>query len=155
MKIQRVTSDNKKREFQVKTRRGIYSFPYSRLDLKPSRDNPVTEVFPDRELGNEGFTYRLLSGDENTIHMDAVLEVNEDSAYLADALLYKLTVEARRRADKSPAGHRELARRLGTSTSQLYRLLDTTNYHKSVRQMIELLYALDCEVDFVFKERRA
>ena len=155
MKIQRVTSDNKKREFQVKTRRGIYSFPYSRLDLKPSRDNPVTEVFPDRELGNEGFTYRLLSGDENTIHMDAVLEVNEDAAYLADALLYKLTVEARRRADKSPAGHRELARRLGTSTSQLYRLLDTTNYHKSVRQMIELLYALDCEVDFVFKERRA
>ena len=155
MKIQRVTSDNKKREFQVKTRRGIYSFPYSRLDLKPSRDNPVTEVFPDRELGNEGFTYRLLSGDENTIHMDAVLEVNEDPGYLADALLYKLTVEARRRADKSPAGPRELARRLGTSTSQLYRLLDTTNYHKSVRQMIELLYALDCEVDFVFKERRA
>ena len=155
MKIQSVSNNNKRREFEVKTRRGVYSFPYSRLDLRPSRDNPVAEVSVDRELGNEGFTYKLMSGDEASIHVDAVLDFNEDPAYLTDALLYRLTVEARRFMDQSPLGTRELTRRLGTSTSQLYRLLDPTNYRKSVRQMIELLHALDCEVDFVIRRRRA
>jgi hypothetical protein len=155
MKIQSVSNNKKRREFEVKTRKGVYSFPYSRLELKPCRENPVTEVFVDRELGNEGFTYKLSSGEGASIHVDAVLDFNEDPAYLTDALLYKLTVEARRRMDQSPLGTRELTRRLGTSTSQLYRLLDPTNYRKSVRQMIELLHALDCEVDFVVRQRRA
>lgn len=155
MKIQNVSANNKRREFQLKTRRGIYSFPYSRLELKPSRENPITEVSVDPELGNEGFTYKLLSGDEGSIHMDAVLDFNEDPSYLTDLLLYNLTAEALRHMDKSQIGTRELTRRLGTSTSQLYRLLDTTNYRKSVRQMIELLHALDCEVDFIVKKRRA
>ena len=155
MKIQSVSPNNRKREFQVKTRRGVYSFPYSRLDLRPSRDNPITQVSVDRELGNEGFTYKLLSGDEASVHVDAVLDFNEDPSYVADTLLYKLTVEARRRLDKSGVGTRELTRCLGTSTSQLYRLLDTTNYRKSFHQMIQLFHALDCEVDFVVKEERA
>ena len=37
----------------------------------------------------------------------------------------------------------------------LYRLLDTTNYRKSFHQIIELLHALDCEVDVVVRDRRA
>jgi hypothetical protein len=155
MKILSVTHNNRRREFQVKTRRGDYDFPYSRLELKPSRENPIVEVAVDRELGSEAFTYKLLSGAEATVHVDAVLDFNEDPAFLTDALLYKLTVEARRRADQSPVGTRELSRRLGTSASQLYRLLDPTNYRKSVRQMLELLHALDCEVEFVVKRRRA
>lgn len=155
MKILSVSLNNRRREFQVKTRRGVYGFPYSRLEKRPTRENPIVEVLVDRELGSEGFTYRLLSGTEATIHLDAVLDFNEDPAFLTDALLYRLTVEARRRAEQSPVGTRELSRRLGTSASQLYRLMDPTNYRKSVRQMIELLHALDCEVDFIVKRRRA
>ena len=155
MKIQSVTHNNRRREFLVKTRRGIYGFPYSRLDVKPSSENPILEVFVDPEIGGEGFTYKLLSRAEDTVPLDAVLDFNEDPSYLTEALLYKLTVEARRQADQGSVGIRELSRRLGTSASQLYRLLDPTNYRKSVRQMIELLHALDCDVDFVIKRRQA
>lgn len=155
MKILSVIHNNRRHEFQVKTRRGIYSFPYSRLELRPSRENPIVEASVDRDLGSEGFTYKLLSGAEATVHLDAVLDFNEDPAFLTDVLLYKLTVEARRRVAQSRVGTRELSRLLGTSASQLYRLLDPTNYRKSVRQMIELLHALDCDVDFIVRQRRA
>ncbi|MHB8262659.1 MAG: hypothetical protein ACYDGY_02770 [Acidimicrobiales bacterium] len=48
---------------------------------------------------------------------------------------------------------REVSRVLGTSPAQLYRLLDPTNYRKSVRQLMELLYAIGCEVDVVVRKR--
>jgi hypothetical protein len=44
---------------------------------------------------------------------------------------------------------RELARRLRTSPSQLYRLLDPTNSAKSVGQMLALLHLVGREVDVV------
>ena len=40
-------------------------------------------------------------------------------------------------------------RRLGTSAAQLYRLLDQTNYRKSVDQVLNLLHVLDCDVDLI------
>lgn len=40
----------------------------------------------------------------------------------------------------------EIIRRLGTSTTQLYDLLDQTNYSKSVDQFLSLLQVLDCDV---------
>lgn len=42
---------------------------------------------------------------------------------------------------------------LDTSPTQLYQLLDPTNYAKSLRQLISLLYVLGCEVDVEIKER--
>jgi hypothetical protein len=40
---------------------------------------------------------------------------------------------------------------LGTSPAQLYRLLDQTNYAKSIDQLLALLSILDCEVELVVK----
>jgi hypothetical protein len=37
----------------------------------------------------------------------------------------------------------------------LYRLLDQTNYSKSMDQLMTLLGILDCEVDFVVKRKKA
>jgi len=96
MKILSVTNNTGRRELQVKTRCGVYPFPYSRLVPKPSRANPIIDEYVDREIGGEGFTYTLLSGGEATVHIDPVLDFNEDPAYLTDALLYKLTVVRRR-----------------------------------------------------------
>lgn len=62
----------------------------------------------------------LASGKEGTVHIEQVLEYNQDPNYLRDALLYKLTVEAQRRAKASPLSKREIIRRLGTSATQLY-----------------------------------
>jgi hypothetical protein len=81
------------------------------------------------------------------VHVDQVLEYNGDPAYMRDLLLYKLTLEAQRLVADSPLSKREIIRRLGTSPAQFYRLLDQTNYHKSVDKMLILLYVLDCEID--------
>lgn len=69
--------------------------------------------------------------------------------YLRDLLLYRLTLEAQTRIAESPLSKREIVRRLGTSAAQLYRLLDQTNYRKSVDQVLALLQVLNCDVDLV------
>jgi hypothetical protein len=50
---------------------------------------------------------------------------------------------------------REMIRRLGTSASQFYRLLEPTNYRKSVDRLLSLLRVLDCEVDLVVRAKSA
>ncbi len=154
MKIRRVTANNRRRAFEVTTRSQTLLFPFVKAEPSPSSHDKVVSVAVDRELGNEGFTYVLESGSEGTIHIDHVLEYNKDPGYVADMLLYKLTLEAQRGLKKSSLSTRELIRRLGTSPSQFYRLLDQTNYKKSVRQLLALLYLLDCEVDVVVKKRK-
>lgn len=154
MKIRKVEANNRKAEFRVITRSGrAYVFPYVKADPQPESSNKVEQVVADRELANEAFTYVLESGDEGTVHLDQVLEYNEDPGYLCDLLIYKLTLEAKRRADASGLSRRELARRLSTSAAQLYRLLDPVNTRKSINQMISLLQALDCDVDLVVRDR--
>jgi predicted XRE-type DNA-binding protein len=109
----------------------------------------------DEELGREGFTYVLRSGSEGTIHIDQVLEYNRDPNFLRDTLLYRLTIEAQKRVETSALSRREIIRRLGTSAAQFYRLLDQTNYTKSIGQLLSLFQILDCEVDLVVRTRSA
>ena len=73
---------------------------------------------------------------------------------MRDLLLYKLTLAAQERVKSSPLSKRELIRRLGTSPAQFYRLLDQTNYKKSMDQLMVLLHILDCEVDLVVRKKR-
>jgi hypothetical protein len=153
MKIRRITKNNHKKAFEVETSSKHFLFPYAKLEHKPSPKNKIVKVFIDKELGREAFTYVLESGQEGTVHIDHVLEYNEDPSYLRDLILYKLTLEAQRRVEKSALSRREIIRRLGTSASQFYRLLDQTNYRKSIDQMLLLLHVLDCEINLVFKDR--
>ena len=147
MKIQSVTHNNRKRAFQVKMSTKLFQLPYSKVDPQPGAADPITRVFVEKELGREGFTYVLESGKEGTVHSEQVLEYNQDPHYMRDALLYKLTVEAQKRVEASALSKREIIRRLRTSATQFYRLLDQTNYRKSVDQLLSLLHVLDCDVD--------
>jgi len=149
MKITKVEANNRKRAFEVRTRRGTYPLPYARLRLQPSSSNRVAEVVPDPELGNEAFTYRLESGEEDTVHVDAVMEYNQDPAYLTELLVHRLTVQAQAAVEESGLSKRELIRRLGTSASQFYRLLDPTYQGKSVGQLLALLHLVGRDVDVV------
>jgi hypothetical protein len=97
----------------------------------------------------------LESGGEGTVHAEQVLDYNEDPDYLRQALLYKLTVEAQKRLAESPLSKREIIRRLATSATQFYRLLDQTNTNKSVGQLLSLLHILDCDVDLVVRRRKS
>lgn len=154
MKIKKVTQNNHRKAFEVATYRKQYLFPYAKLDVRPSRDDPVRQVHVDKELGSEAFTYVLESGTGGTVHIDHVLEYNRDPRYMRDLLLYKLTLAAQERVDKGSLSKRELMRRLGTSPAQFYRLLDQTNYTKSIDQLMALLSVLDCEVNLVVKKKR-
>ena len=131
------------------------SFPYIKAEPRPTASDPVDEVSVDRELGREAFVYVLKSGADGTIHVDQVLEYNQDPGYLRDLLLYRLTLEAQKWVEESALSKREIIRRLGTSATQFYRLLDQTNYRKSVDQVLNLLHVLDCDVDLVVKSKSA
>ena len=154
MKIRKVECNNQKKSFEVTTFSGrTFSFPYAKATPSPESENLVHEVYPDPELGKEAFTYVLESGDEGTVHIDHLLEYSDDPAYMARLALHKLTIEARKRVEESSLSKREIMRRLETSQAQLYRLLDPGNYKKSMNQLVELLAAVDCEVELVVKER--
>jgi len=106
-------------------------------------------------MGSEGFCYVLRSGREGTVHIEQVLEYNKDPGHLRDQLLYNLTLEAQKRVAASPLSRREIIRRLGTSATQFYRLLDQTNYRTSVDQLVSLLQILDCDVQLVVRSKTA
>jgi hypothetical protein len=147
VKIRSVKANNRRRAFEVETSRGAYVLPYSIVDPAPSSDDKLVSVFVDDELGREGFTYVLASGAEGSVHVDSILEYNEDPGYLRDLLVYKLTLEARECVGASGLSRREIIRRAGTSPAQFYRLLDPGNRRKSVDKLLVLLSAVDCEVD--------
>lgn len=153
MKITAVEANNRRRAFEVRTRQGSFRMPYAVVDPRPSTKDRIRAVHVDRELGNEGFTYVLESGREGSVHLDSVLAYNDDPGYAAELVLYELSVEARLRFDRSPFSVREIARRLGTSQAQLYRLLDPKNTRKSLRQVLALLHVLGCAVEVRVKPR--
>lgn len=155
MKIRRVAFNNRKKGFEVHTSRGVLWFPYAKLEAAPAAGDSVVRASVDAEIGREGFTYELRSGTEGTVHIEQVLEYNQDPDHQRDQLLYGLTIEAQRRVAKSRLSRREIIRRLGTSATQFYRLLDQTNYRKSIDQMLSLLHVLDCDVELIVRAKSA
>jgi len=155
MKIRSVKANNRRKAFEITAAKKRLVFPFTRLEVPPTVDDPIASVHIDRELGGEGFTYVLESGRHGTVHVDHVLEYNQDPDHLRDLLLYRLTLEAQKRVARTRLAKREIIRRLGTSPPQLYRLLDQTNYRKSVDQMLRLLQVLDCDVQLVVRAKSA
>jgi hypothetical protein len=155
MKIKSVTRNNRVKSFEVATSRQALAFPFAKADPIPSSEDPIVELFVDPELAREGFTYVLRSGRSGSVHIEQVLEYNQDPRYKRDLLLYKLTLEARKCIEASPLSKREIIRRLGTSAAQLYRLLDPANSRKSIDQMLFLLHVLDREIDLIVRDRTA
>ena len=153
MTITTVEPNNRKHRFELTVNGELFVFPYAKTDPAPSSADPLVEVAPDPELGNEAFTYQLSSGAEGTVHVDAVLEYNQDPSATADLAIYQLTLQARDRYEESGLSAREVARALHTSTSQLYRLLDPTNYNKSLQQLLALLNHLGYDVDVSLTKR--
>ena len=147
MIVKAVSANNRRKAFMVTSVRGTHPFPFALLKVKPSPDDPIVELFVDKEIAKEGFTYVLQSGAMDSVLLDEVLYYNRDPQYIHDYLLFKLTVEAQKRVKESNLSKREIIRRMGTSPSQLYRILDTTYYGKTVDQILKLFHVLQCEVE--------
>jgi hypothetical protein len=155
VKIRSVGCNNRKRVFEVHTSSKSLVFPFSKADPAPTSQDAIADLFVDPEAGREAFTFTLDSGRGGTVHIEQVLEYNQDPTYLRDQLLYRLTLEAQKRIAESPLSKREIIRRLGTSAAQLYRLLDQTNYRKSVDQRLSVLQVLNCDGDLVVRKKTA
>lgn len=149
-----VRVNNRKRCFEVTTEEKTLVFPFALLPHKIQVENRVTTVYADVELGKEAFTYELESGESGSVHLDTVLYYHADPAYLNDLFLHQMTCEVLAAIEESGLSKRELIRRLGTSASQFYRLLDTTNYTKSPGQLLSLLHLLDKRVEVTVHNRR-
>lgn len=147
MKIRSLKMNNHKKAFEVRTYKDTYEYPYALLLRDATDGDKIVNAYIDPELGNEAFTYELTSGVEDSIHIDSVLEHNREPSYVRDLLLYKLTIEAKKLLESSPVGIRELSRRLQTSPTQIYRILDEENNRKSIDRVFELLSALQCRID--------
>ena len=146
MKILAVKANNRRKCFEVRTRNRAFEYPYAKCSPKPASDDGIARAFVDEELGREGFSYLLKSGREGSVHIEQVLEFNRDPSYLRDLLAYQLTLEARKALAASGLSKREAIRRMHTSPTQLYRLLDPARSRKSVDQLLRLLAALGHEV---------
>ena len=155
MKIRNVQINNRRRAFEIRTSSRHFVMPFAKVDPRPTAADPVVRAFVDKEIGSDGFGYVLRSGRQGTTHVEQVLEYNKDPDHLRDQLLYKLTLEAQKRVAASRLSRREIIRRLGTSATQFYRLLDQTNYRKSVDQLVSLLQVLDCDVKLVVRSKTA
>jgi hypothetical protein len=155
VKVRTVRINNRRRAFEVRTSNRRLILPYAKVDPGPTAADPVVRAFVDKEIASEGFGYVLRSGREGTAHIEQVLEYNKDPDHLRDQLLYRLTLEAQKHVATSRLSRRELIRRLGTSATQFYRLLDQTNYRKSVDQLLSLLQILDCDVQLVVRPKAA
>jgi hypothetical protein len=153
VRIESASLNNRRMAFVLVTPRGTFTFPYAKSDPAPTRADPVEEFFIDEELAGQAVTYRLASGREGFVHMEMAFDYNNEPAYMRDLLLYRLTLEAQDRLAASGLSHREVIRRIGTSPAQFYRLIDQTNYRKSVDKVLDLLQALDCEVELVVTAR--
>ena len=155
MKIKSVRANNRSKSFVVGTSTKSLRFPYVLAEPSPTVRDGVARVVVDPEADREAFTYELASGREGTIHVEQVLAYNQDPGYLRDQLLYKMTLEVRKRIERSPLSKREIIRRLGTFATQLYRRLDQRNTRKSIDQMMRLLHVLDCDVALVVRANSA
>ena len=136
----------RKRTFLAEIKNLAYEFPFSRLEVVPTVEDPIVKLYIDPELAYEGFTYILRSGKEGSVVWDQFLDYNKDPDYEHDMLLFKLTCKALDLIKEKKIRKREIARHLKTSPSHLYRLLDTTFYGKTIDQMIKLLAVLDYRI---------
>lgn len=153
MKIRQVTINNRKKAIEIETSKGPLSLPFSKLTLKPTAKDRIKTAFVDSELDSRAITYCLASGKEDSIHLDAFLDYNRDPDFLRELTLHNLTVDALKLLKTAGLSKQELIRRLKTSPSQLYRLLDPANYQKSVDEMLRLIAVLGYRVEVkVFKE---
>lgn len=155
MKIRKVHINRKKKTVEIETKKGWYILPFRFLMTQPTKDNPIERAYVDRELGNEAVTYELNSGDVDSVHLEAFLEYAEEPEYLAKLKLHEQTVRANELLEKSGISKRELCRRLGTSPSQLSRLLDPTYYGKSAKDIFQLIIAMGYDIEIEVHKKEA
>ncbi len=147
-KFKKVEFDNKKRVFHLQYTSGLkVECPYSSFKIQ----SKVIEAGPDPEVGGHSFYFVLENGKKDYVPFDQPLHVLQNPEYVKEQTLYDMTKCLNEFIRKEGVSKRELTRRLGTSMSQLQRLLDTTNTKKELSRLVELAAMLNYEFKWSFK----
>jgi hypothetical protein len=97
----------------------------------------------------------LENGKRDYVPYDQPLHIVQNPEYVKEQALFEVTKAINEFIRKEKTPKRELARRLGTSMSQLSRLLDPTNYKKELSRLIEIAAMLNYEFIWEFKKAAA
>jgi hypothetical protein len=152
MKIKKVSTNNRKKCIDIETAKGLFSLPFAKLRLIPTVKNRIVKIYIDPELANECITYFLESGADDSVPLCAFLDYNKEPEYMRKATLYNLTIKALELLEQSHLSKREVARKLHTSPTQIYRLLQTNNYTKTIDMMLKLITALGYDFEINLKK---
>jgi hypothetical protein len=103
-----------------------YDVPFVRMQPRPTRSNPIVEIGWEPDVGRHGPAYELKDGQKGAVLWDHALSVNDDPDYRARVQEHRLRAELQGMLREAASGKsvRQLAKQLGTSTSQVVRLLD-------------------------------
>ena len=151
-KIKKATWSNKKKLIEIEIAKGQLSLPFAKLMTPPTRGNPIEKLYVDKELASKAITYCLKDGTLDSVPLDAFLDFNKDPDYLRESEMHRLSILANKLVKDTGISKREICRRMGTSMSQLSRLLDTSNYSKTFDQLIKLFNILGTEVKIEVSE---
>jgi hypothetical protein len=122
--------------------------PYSALGIR----GRVAAAGVDPESGDHAFYFERHPGKAVFVPYDEPLRIAGEPEYAKHQAIFQMTKRLNDFIGRQGVAKRELARRMGTSLSQLARLLDTTNYKKEMARLIELARILDYEFHFEFKK---
>src|SRR3990172_8787 len=81
MKIKSVIVNTRKKTIEIETPKGILGLPFAKLRVRPTTRNRLATIYVDPELGRSAVTYRLASGQEDSVHIDAFLDYNRDPEF--------------------------------------------------------------------------
>lgn len=106
-------------------RGGALCMPAKRMNPRPTVRNPIVAAAWDPDIGRNGVAYRLRNGREGVVVWDQALDANRDPEYLATMQLHRARAAAVTLLRRHTEGMsvREIAKRIGTSTSQVQRML--------------------------------
>lgn len=124
----------------------MLNLPFGKLMTPPSKENPIESVWIEPEMAELGVSYKLKNGQVDSVPLEAFLDFNKDPEFIREMELHRLSLLALKAVKKSGISKNELCRMMNTSMSQLLRLLDPTNYSKSLDQMVKLFTLLGHEV---------
>ena len=131
-----------------------YSLPFGVLPGgKPGARNPFVEIAIEKELFSQGVSYKLKDGTTGSFPSDFVL-YHCDPAYDWTPL-NQLKEAVKKKLKEKGISIRTLAEAMGTSPSQVVRLLRKDEAPKRLVQLCRLACMAGCEIDFTLKKKIA
>ena len=134
-KIRGARFDNRKRTLAITYTSGkSVEVHYGQLGIRKK----VAQVWVDKETRGRSVGIRLLDGTEETMPYDQPLALVKDPEYLLRCQMERVVARIREVLARKRIAKRYVAAQLGTSDSQIQRLLNPDILHKNLEQLYRI-----------------